>query len=80
MKICIIGSGYVGLVTGACLAEIGHSVTCLDISKPRIKGLKRGVIPIFEPALEHLIHKNQYSLTENIVQAFKSSKGIFLFV
>ena len=79
MKICIIGSGYVGLVTGACLAEIGHSVTCLDISKPRIKALKRGIIPIFEPALEHLIHKNQESKNIAFTNSYEniSDQNIF---
>jgi UDPglucose 6-dehydrogenase len=79
MKICIIGSGYVGLVTGACLAEIGHSVTCLDIDKNRINALQRGIVPIFEPALENLIHKNQRSKNIEFTDSYQqiSNQNIF---
>ena len=59
MKIAIIGSGYVGLVTGACLADFGHTVTCIDNDASKIAALKRGQIPIFEPGLESLVVRNQ---------------------
>jgi UDPglucose 6-dehydrogenase len=58
MKVTIFGSGYVGLVTGACLADVGHSVTCVDIDEKKIEALNRGVVPIFEPGLAELIARN----------------------
>lgn len=58
MKITVFGSGYVGLVTGACLADVGHSVVCIDIDAKKIEGLNRGIIPIYEPGLEELILNN----------------------
>ena len=59
MNLVIIGSGYVGLVTGACLAQKGHNITCVDISKEKIDGLKRGVVPIYEPGLDVMILSNR---------------------
>ena len=58
MKITIIGSGYVGLITATCLAEMGNSVVCLDLDIQRIARLNTGEVPIFEPGLDHLIKSN----------------------
>ena len=58
MRITIFGTGYVGLVTGTCLADVGHHVMCVDVDQSKIDGLKRGVIPIYEPGLEPLVKHN----------------------
>jgi len=58
MKIAIFGSGYVGLVTGACLADVGHDVTCIDVDAKKIEALRAGNVPIFEPGLSELIERN----------------------
>jgi UDPglucose 6-dehydrogenase len=58
MRISIVGSGYVGLVSGAGLSDVGHHVLCMDIDRQRVDGLRRGEVPIFEPGLEHMIRRN----------------------
>ena len=58
MKICMIGTGYVGLVSGACFADLGNTVLCVDKDKEKIKMLNNNEIPIFEPGLEELVKKN----------------------
>ena len=75
MKIVVIGSGYVGLVTGTCFAEMGHTVTCLDIDESKIKTLKGGGVPIYEPGLQELIKKNASRLkfTTSYQEALKGA-------
>ena len=58
MRITIFGTGYVGLVTGACLADAGHEVMCMDIDEGKVARLKQGEIPIYEPGLETLVTEN----------------------
>ena len=61
MRIAVVGTGYVGLVTGTCFSEMGVHVTCVDVDENKISALKQGVIPIYEPGLETLVHKNMRS-------------------
>ena len=58
MNIAVVGSGYVGLVSGTCFSEMGNKVTCVDIDPNKIKKLENGIIPIFEPGLEPMVLKN----------------------
>jgi len=84
MKISVIGSGYVGLVAGACFAESGNSVICVDIDEAKIEGLKQGVIPIYEPGLKEMVLRNsaegRLSFTTDIEAAVKSSLINFIAV
>lgn len=59
MKITVIGTGYVGLVVGACLSETGNDVSCADVDQNKIDGLKQNVLPIYEPGLEEYVERNQ---------------------
>ena len=61
MKIAVVGTGYVGLVTGTCLADSGNTVICLDINAEKIARLSRGEVPIYEPGLEEIVHRNTAS-------------------
>lgn len=84
MNIAIIGSGYVGLVTGACFAEFGVHVTCVDKDKEKVASLQSGLIPIYEPGLEELVKKNMQSgllsFTTDIVNAVEGALVIFIAV
>jgi len=84
MKIVIVGSGYVGLVTGACFSEVGIDVVCVDIDRKKIDNLNKGIIPIFEPGLEEMLHrnmkKNRVSFTTDIVEAIKDCEVLFIAV
>lgn len=83
-KICIIGTGYVGLVSGACLAEIGHNVICVDNNKKKIKTLQAGFCPIYEPGLKKMIAKNKRAgrlfFSTNLAESVKKSDIIFIAV
>ena len=58
-KICVIGTGYVGLVTGTCFADLGNEVICLDLDKERIGKLNKNIMPFYEPGLEQLVNQNK---------------------
>ena len=82
MKIAIVGTGYVGLVTGTCFAEMGNSVTCIDIDETKIEHMKRGHVPIYEPGLEEIfqrnIAENRLVFTTDLAQGIAGAQVIFL--
>ena len=82
MKIAVVGTGYVGLVTGTCFAETGNTVTCIDIDAEKVKKLSNGKITIYEPGLELLFERNlkqgRLSFTTNLAEGIKDAKIIFL--
>lgn len=84
MKISVIGTGYVGLVTGTCFAQMGNSVTCVDIDEAKIEALKKGVIPIYEPGLTQMVLENYergtLNFTTNASEAIANSNIIFIAV
>ncbi len=83
-KIAVIGSGYVGLVTAACLSELGNKVICVDNDKKKVESLRKGIIPIYEPGLEEMISKNKKAnrivFSSSIKQAVEESQVIFICV
>jgi len=82
MRIAVVGTGYVGLVTGTCLAETGNTVICVDIDKNKVERMRNGEVPIYEPHLDVLFHRNikqgRLSFTTDLVEAIKDAKVIFL--
>src|SRR5512136_906103 len=84
MKIAVVGTGYVGLVTGTCLAETGNDVTCVDCDRKKIDVLNRGHIPIYEPGLAELVARNvtggRLSFTTELPVAVKKARLVFLAV
>ena len=84
MKIAVIGTGYVGLVTGVCLAEFGHQITCMDIHEEKIVNLKKGILPIYEPGLEEVLARNykekRIDFTTDIKKVIKEHEVLFIAV
>ena len=84
MKIAVVGTGYVGLVVGACLAETGNDVVCVDVDERKIRGLRRGRVPIYEPGLQELVQRNQAEkrlvFSTALARATRGSDVIFIAV
>ena len=80
MKIAVAGTGYVGLVTGVCLASKGHEVTCVDVDENKVKIMKNGDSPIYEPGLSELMkeHKNNLVFTTDYEEAYREAEVIFI--
>src|SRR5450432_1018709 len=82
MKLAIIGTGYVGLVTGTCFAEVGHHVICVDNDATKVKKLQAGGIPIYEPGLEEMVKKNvdagRLSFATSIADGVEKCEVIFI--
>src|SRR5262250_2709197 len=84
MRIAMIGTGYVGLVSGACFSEFGVAVTCVDKDAGKIAGLKRGEIPIYEPGLDQIVEGNvragRLDFTTDLAAAVKGADAVFIAV
>ena len=84
MKTCVVGTGYVGLVLGACLAETGNDVIGADVNAQKIDGLKQNILPIYEPGLDRLVERNQQAgrltFTTDVAAAIAASEVVFIAV
>ena len=84
MKLCMIGTGYVGLVSGVCFSDLGNEVICVDRDKDKVDKLKRGIIPIYEPGLDELVSKNyknnRLKFSTNLKDSVIKSDVIFICV
>ncbi|UCB49928.1 MAG: UDP-glucose 6-dehydrogenase, partial [Deltaproteobacteria bacterium] len=84
MNICVVGVGYVGLVTGTCFAEFGNTVVCVDNDEKKIDALQQGIIPIYEPGLEEMVKRCQSAgrlhFTTDVADAVEKSLVIFIAV
>ncbi|HTG54359.1 MAG TPA: 2-dehydropantoate 2-reductase N-terminal domain-containing protein, partial [Gemmatimonadaceae bacterium] len=84
MRISVVGTGYVGLVVGACLAETGNDVVCADVDRAKIDGLARNILPIYEPGLEGLVERNQsqkrLTFTADVGASIAGAEVIFIAV
>lgn len=82
MKIAVVGTGYVGLVTGTCFSETGNQVVCVDVNEEKINRLQNGIVPIYEPGLEVLFHRNveegRLKFTTNLAKGIEEAEAIFL--
>ncbi len=82
MKICCIGCGYVGLVAGTCLSDMGNDVICVDVDKRKVDGLKKGVLPIYEPGLKEMVERNarekRLTFSTDIKEGIQSAEVIFI--
>jgi len=83
-QICVVGVGYVGLVTAACFADLGNRVVALDVDEKRVENLKQGIMPIYEPGLEELVKRNvkggRLSFTTSYAEALKGAEYAFIAV
>jgi len=83
-QICVIGVGYVGIVTGACFADLGNKVIALDVNQERIENLNKGIMPIYEPGLDELVKRNmqagRLSFTTDYAEAVEGSEFAFIAV
>ncbi len=84
MKLSVVGTGYVGLVTGACFAEMGNVVTCVDIDKGKIENLKQGILPIYEPGLDEIVRNNyregRLKFTTSLPESLEGAQACFIAV